>query len=78
MSPLTLKDGTVLPAGSYVCVPSMDPESDKSDLTREFDGFRWERMRNVPGNESKFLSVTTGYARATLTDFPIPSSNHSS
>lgn len=57
---MNLKDGTILPKGSYVCVPSMDPEVDPNTLCREFDGFRWERLRQIAGNENKYLSVTTG------------------
>ncbi len=60
MSPLTLQDGTVLPAGSYVCIPSIDPEADQSTLSRDFDGFRWAKLRQVRGNENKYLNVTTG------------------
>lgn len=59
-SPLKLKDGDVLPTGSYVCVPSIDPEADPTTLSRDFDGFRWARLREIPGNENKYLSVTTG------------------
>ncbi|KAL9005166.1 MAG: hypothetical protein Q9188_002040 [Gyalolechia gomerana] len=60
MSPLTIKDGTVIPAGSYVCVPSMDPEVDPKTLTRDFDGFRWARLRKETGNDTRYLSVATG------------------
>lgn len=60
MSPLTLKDGTILPTGSYVCVPSIDPAVDPKSLTREFDGFRWARMRKDTNNDTKYLSVATG------------------
>lgn len=60
MSPLTLKDGTILPTGSYVCVPSMDPEADPRTLKRDFDGFRWAKLRQETGNDTKYLSVATG------------------
>ncbi len=60
MSPLTLQDGTVLPAGSYVCIPSIDSEADQSTLSRDFDGFRWAKLRQVWGNKNKYLNVTTG------------------
>ena len=62
MSPLTLKDGTILPKGSYVCVPSIDPEADPITLSRPFDGFRWARLRQNAGNENKYLGVTTRLA----------------
>ncbi|KAL9609778.1 MAG: hypothetical protein Q9167_005474 [Letrouitia subvulpina] len=60
LSPLTLKDGTILPTGSYVCVPSIDPAVDPKSLTRKFDGFRWARMRKGTSNDTKYLSVATG------------------
>ncbi|KAL9045293.1 MAG: hypothetical protein Q9214_001643 [Letrouitia sp. 1 TL-2023] len=60
MSPLTLRDGTILPTESYVCVPSIDPAVDPKSLAREFDGFRWARMRKGTSNDTKYLSVATG------------------
>jgi len=60
MSPLTLQDGTVLPASSYVYIPSIDLEADQSTLSLDFDGFRWAKLRQVRGNENKYLNVTTG------------------
>ena len=57
MQPLTLKDGTILPTGSYVCVPSIDPDANPRTLTREFDGFRWSRLRAETGNGSKYNGV---------------------
>ncbi|CAG8952503.1 hypothetical protein HYFRA_00009606 [Hymenoscyphus fraxineus] len=60
ITPLTLKDGTVLPANSYVAVPSIDPEARPHAVTRDFDGFRWEKMRSQPGNEQKFTTVASG------------------
>lgn len=60
MAPLTLKDGTILPAGSYVCVPSIDPEADPKTLRRDFDGFRWARLRKETGRDGRYLSVATG------------------
>lgn len=60
MTPLTLKDGTVLPAGSYVCVSSIDHEADPTTLSREWDGFRWAKLREKPGNANKYTAVESG------------------
>ena len=70
MSPLTLRDGTILPTGSYVCVPSIDTEATLTvkptgekpvHPSRAFDPFRWSRLRvQSPKTESRYLSVTTG------------------
>lgn len=40
----------------------MDPEVDPKTLTRDFDGFRWARLRKETGNDTRYLSVATGYA----------------
>ena len=60
MAPLTLKDGTVLPANSYVCVPSIDHEVDPTTLSRDWDGFRWARLREKPGHANKHTAVASG------------------
>lgn len=60
LRPLHLSDGTVLPASSYVCVPSIDPDADRETTTRPFDGFRWYRQRTEqPDQSARFLSVST-------------------
>lgn len=60
MSPLTLKDGTIIPSRSYVAVPSMDPDAQPGSTKRTFDGFRWARLRAAPGNSEKFTTVASG------------------
>lgn len=60
LQPLRLHDGIVIPASSYVCVPSLDPDGDRETATRPFDGFRWYRKRTEQPNQSaRFLSVST-------------------
>lgn len=60
LRPLRLSDGTVVPASSYVCVPSVDPDADRETQTRPFDGFRWYRQRTEqPDQSARFLSVST-------------------
>ncbi|ROT39567.1 cytochrome P450 [Sodiomyces alkalinus F11] len=60
LRPLRLSDGTVLPAQSYVCVPSIDPDADQETATRPFDGFRWYRQRiEQPDQGARFLSVSS-------------------
>ncbi|KAL8951312.1 MAG: hypothetical protein Q9222_002711 [Ikaeria aurantiellina] len=60
MSPLRLKDGDILPSGSYVAVQSIDPDAHPGSMTRDFDGFRWSRLRADPGNEQKFTAAASG------------------
>ncbi|KAL1588454.1 hypothetical protein WHR41_03126 [Cladosporium halotolerans] len=60
LRPLHLSDGTVLPASSYICVPSIDPDADPETAARPFDGFRWWRQRNEqPDQSARYLSVST-------------------
>jgi len=60
--PITLSDGTVLPKGIQISLPSHQINMDESLWERpdEFDGFRFEKMRKTPGNENRFQFVTTG------------------
>ena len=60
MAPLTLKDGTILFTGSYVCVPPMDPEADPKTLRRDFGGFHWAWLRKETVCDGKYSSVVTG------------------
>ncbi|KAL9596067.1 MAG: hypothetical protein Q9219_006053 [cf. Caloplaca sp. 3 TL-2023] len=60
MSPLRLKDGSLLPTGSYVAVQSIDSEARPGHTTREFDGFKWARLRAKPGDEHKSTAVASG------------------
>ncbi|KAL4865956.1 hypothetical protein BDV12DRAFT_210778 [Aspergillus spectabilis] len=60
-SDFTFSDGTTVPKGSYVLVPmhamylddSLFPDASK------FDAFRWCRLRDQPGNETRYQFVTT-------------------
>ncbi|KAL9630381.1 MAG: hypothetical protein Q9164_006444 [Protoblastenia rupestris] len=59
---ITLHDGTLLPAGSHIAFP-LNQVSNDPQLWHEpekFDGFRFFKLREQPGNESKFQFVTTG------------------
>jgi ent-kaurene oxidase len=61
MKPITLSDGTTLPKGTHFAVaswpltmdPNIVPEPDK------FDPLRYYRMRQVPSEKNKHLSVST-------------------
>ncbi|KAK5456837.1 hypothetical protein LTS15_004617 [Exophiala xenobiotica] len=59
--PFTFSDNKTIPAGSYFAMASscvgMDPEV--WDRPEEFDGFRFERMRQERGNENKYQFATT-------------------
>lgn len=59
LSPLRLHDGSVLPAGSYVAVQSVDPDARPGSITRDFDAFRWARLRAEPGNARRFTTVVS-------------------
>ncbi len=60
MAPLELMDGSVLPTGSYVAVQSVDPEADPASVSRDFDAFRWAKLREKPGNAQKFTTLASG------------------
>jgi cytochrome P450 len=59
--PCTLSDGTYLPKGTWISAPASAIHD--SDLYYEdplkFDGFRFSKMREQPGNEAKFQLVNT-------------------
>jgi len=58
---ITLSNGIVLPKGTHIGVAAganaLDPAFNEKAL--EFDGFRFEKLRAVPGNDSKYQLVTT-------------------
>lgn len=58
---LTLSDGTHLPAGTYVGTDVQNSVFNNSTLENpyEFDGFRFDRLRSVPGKEHMYQSVQT-------------------
>lgn len=59
---IVLHDGTLLPAGTHIAFP-LNQVSHDPNLWHEpdkFDGFRCFKLREQPGNESKFQFVTTG------------------
>ncbi|KAF2260298.1 cytochrome P450 monooxygenase [Lojkania enalia] len=57
-----LSNGLILPKGSHIGVAAginaLDPELYPNP--QEFDGFRFLKLRNMPGNENKYQFVTTG------------------
>jgi len=61
-SDIRLADGTVLPKGLFIALPSHNINMDESvwEKPEKFDGFRFEKMRSKPGNENKYQFVTTG------------------
>ena len=58
---LTLSDGSLLPAGTYVGTNVQNAVFDNSTLANpyEFDGFRFDHLRSVPGKEQMYQSVQT-------------------
>ncbi|OCK94106.1 putative cytochrome P450 [Cenococcum geophilum 1.58] len=58
---LKLSNGLVLPKGTHIGVAAGANALDPAllDNVEEFDGFRFERLRSLPGNESKYQFVTT-------------------
>ena len=61
MQDLSLSDGTLLPAGTYVGTNVQNSVFDNSTLENpyEFDGFRFDRLRSLPGKEQMYQSVQT-------------------
>lgn len=59
---LVLKDGTVLPKGTYFGVAAAQLGTDRTIYSDPeiFDGFRYEKIRKEPGNEGKYLFTSTG------------------
>lgn len=62
VSDITLSDGSVLPKGAAVAVPSWSVTRDEKLWTNPttFDGFRFEKLREEPGAEHKYQFATTG------------------
>ncbi|KAH7045810.1 cytochrome protein [Macrophomina phaseolina] len=61
MESVTLSDGTVLPKGSHFVLPPVVLRDERlyGPDPDVYDGRRWYRMRQQPGNETKFQYVTT-------------------
>jgi len=83
LKPITLSDGTILPKGLQISMPSHQVNMDEKLWERpdEFDGFRFDKMRATAGNENKFQFVTTGFVlpltlSSTLSLFPLTSLYH--
>ncbi|KAI0870725.1 cytochrome P450 [Hypoxylon argillaceum] len=62
IQPITLHDGTVLQPGMHIAFPLHQVSNDKDlwENPSQFDGFRFQKLRDLPGNESKFQFTTTG------------------
>lgn len=59
-SPITLSDGTVLPAGTRIMVSNDKVnDSDVFPEAEKFDVARFMTLRQLPGNENKHQFVTT-------------------
>jgi len=58
MAPLHLRDGSILPTGSYVAVPSLNSPIEQS--TCNFEGFRWAKLASISENPQKLSSVASG------------------
>ncbi|KAE8337078.1 hypothetical protein BDV24DRAFT_177948 [Aspergillus arachidicola] len=61
LSPFRLPDGSTVPAGVSVSAPSMMVNLDDSLWTdaTSFDGYRFEKLRTIKGNEQKFQYAST-------------------
>ncbi|KAK7713135.1 hypothetical protein SLS57_007465 [Botryosphaeria dothidea] len=60
MAPLTLSDGTRLPAGAHVAIPTWPmKDSFYYENPGKFDGRRFLEKRSEPGNEHRWQFVTT-------------------
>jgi ent-kaurene oxidase len=62
LQPITLHDGTLLEPGMRIAFPLYQVSNDEDlwENPSEFDGFRFEKLRNIPGNESKFQFTASG------------------
>ncbi|KXX81153.1 Ent-kaurene oxidase [Madurella mycetomatis] len=62
LKPMTLPDGTQLPVGTLLGMDTQNAIFNHSTLEKPdvFDGFRFERLRSVPGSEQKFQAVNPG------------------
>lgn len=57
---VTLEDGTVIPKGSRVFVSALHmQDAEYYPDPQKFDGKRWLRQRDEPGNQNRFQYVTT-------------------
>ncbi|GMG23931.1 unnamed protein product [Aspergillus oryzae var. brunneus] len=63
LSPFRLPGGSTVPAGVSVSAPSMMVNLDDSLWTdpTSFDGYRFEKLRTIKGNEQKFQYASTRY-----------------
>lgn len=63
MADITLSDGLVLKKGTHIAFPSLQLNMNDQtwDNPEVFDGFRFEKLRAMEGNENKYQFVTTGY-----------------
>jgi len=62
MSDIELSDGTILPAGSFSATNLWGTNFDTGiwgENAKEFDGWRFEKLRNLPGNDHKYQYVTS-------------------
>lgn len=61
LSPFRLPGGSTVPAGVSVSAPSMMVNLDDSLWTdpTSFDGYRFEKLRTIKGNELKFQYAST-------------------
>ena len=61
MKDVVLVDGTVIPKGTMVCVPTFSIQHDAAKYPDPdmFDPFRFSRMREKGGNETKYQLSTT-------------------
>jgi len=62
MSDIKLSDGTILPAGSFTATNLWSTNFDTEiwgENAKEFDGWRFENLRKLPGNEHKYQFVTS-------------------
>jgi hypothetical protein len=64
MQPYTFSDGTHIPAGNFVSVPSGPTHYDERfyDHPEKFDGFRFSNMNEEGSSSTKNQLVTTGPA----------------
>ncbi|KAF7168574.1 hypothetical protein CNMCM5623_001556 [Aspergillus felis] len=61
LSPFRLPDGSTVPAGTSVSAPAMLTNTDKMlwDDPLVFDGYRFEKLRDIGDNEQKFQFSST-------------------
>ncbi|KAH7113724.1 cytochrome P450 [Dendryphion nanum] len=62
VQPITLHDGTVLQPGMHIAFPlhQISNDEDLWENPSHFDGFRFQKLRELPGNESKYQFTATG------------------